>query len=154
MPRCFSCHFPSPQTSGGSWIIKWGHCEYNEFHGAKPFLRNSKSSSQSKNTTFFYGIQMVITVFTRARNWIPFWARWIQSTYSHPLSLIFISILSSNLHLCLPSVCLSQNSYACYTPCSSQPPWLDIKWTCRHQCMAVSQVAAGADGVQIWRVTA
>jgi hypothetical protein len=35
----------------------------------------------------FYGMKRFITVFTRAHHWSLFWARWIQSTPSHPVSL-------------------------------------------------------------------
>jgi len=42
-----------------------------------------------------FGTWRFITVFTRVHHWSLSWARWIQSTPSHPLSLRFIS------HLCL-----------------------------------------------------
>jgi hypothetical protein len=44
-----------------------------------------------------------ITVFTSDHHWSQSWARWIQSTHSHPISLRFILILSSNLCLRHPS---------------------------------------------------
>jgi hypothetical protein len=43
----------------------------------------------------FYGTQKFITVFTRARHWLQSWARCIQSTPSHPISLRSILILST-----------------------------------------------------------
>jgi hypothetical protein len=67
-----------------------------------------------------------ITVFTRARFWSLSYARCIQSIPSHPISLRSIQILSSYLHLGLPSgplpldfsnqnfVCIFPLSYACY----------------------------------------
>jgi hypothetical protein len=74
-------------------------------------------------------------VFTTARQWSLSWARWIQSTPSHPISLRSILILS--FHLCLrlsngvfptgfPKILgTSHNFHACYMPRPSQPPWLD-----------------------------
>jgi hypothetical protein len=47
----------------------------------------------------FYKTNRFITVFTRAHYWPLSWARWIQSTPSHPISLRSILTLSS--HLCL-----------------------------------------------------
>jgi hypothetical protein len=44
-----------------------------------------------------------ITVFTRARHFSLTWARWIQSTPSHPISLRSSLMLSSHLRLGLPS---------------------------------------------------
>jgi hypothetical protein len=40
----------------------------------------------------FYGTRMFITVFTRARHWSISWARWIQSSPSHAVSLRSILI--------------------------------------------------------------
>jgi hypothetical protein len=42
-------------------------------------------------------------VFTTAHQWCLSWARWIQSTTSHSVSLKSILILSSHLRLGLPS---------------------------------------------------
>jgi len=56
-------------------------------------------SACQKISFFLYGTQRLITVFTRARQWSVSWARWIQSTSSHPASLRSIPILPS--HLCL-----------------------------------------------------
>jgi hypothetical protein len=47
-----------------------------------------------KNFPPFYGIQRFITVFTRALCWSLSWARLIQSTPSHPISLkIYFNIV-------------------------------------------------------------
>jgi len=46
---------------------------------------------------------MSITVFTRTSLWSLFWARWIQSTTSHPVFLRLTLILSSHLRLGLLS---------------------------------------------------
>jgi hypothetical protein len=50
----------------------------------------------------FYGTRMFITVYT-ARHWSLSWARWIQSIPSQPIFLTSGLILSSHLHLDLPS---------------------------------------------------
>jgi len=46
---------------------------------------------------------MFITVLTTAPHWPLSWARWIQSTPSHSISLRFIQILSFHLRLGLGS---------------------------------------------------
>jgi hypothetical protein len=46
----------------------------------------SKSTGGQKLHVFYWN-QKFITVFTRTRNWILSWAKWIQSTHSHPTSL-------------------------------------------------------------------
>jgi hypothetical protein len=51
----------------------------------------------------FYWTRRFINVFTRAVHWSLFWARSIQSTPSHPISLRSILILSTYLRLGLPS---------------------------------------------------
>jgi hypothetical protein len=51
----------------------------------------------------FYGTRSFIIVFTRARHWFLFWARRIQSTASHPISLRSTLILSFHLRLGLLS---------------------------------------------------
>jgi len=51
----------------------------------------------------FYGTRIFITVFTRASYSYLSWARWIQSTTSHTLSLRLILISSSHLRLCISS---------------------------------------------------
>jgi hypothetical protein len=48
-------------------------------------------------------LERFIIVFTRARHWSLFWARWIQSTPSHPISSRSFLILCSNLRLGFPS---------------------------------------------------
>jgi len=44
----------------------------------------------------FYGTRRFITVFTRAGHSSLFWAKWIQSTTFHLISLSSILILSSH----------------------------------------------------------
>jgi hypothetical protein len=48
----------------------------------------------------FYGNRRSITVFTTARHWSLFWAIWVQSTPSRPMSLRSILILTLHLRLC------------------------------------------------------
>jgi hypothetical protein len=55
------------------------------------------------NFSAYYRTRMLITTFTRARHWSLSWARWIQFTPSHPISLRSILLLSSHLRLGLPS---------------------------------------------------
>jgi hypothetical protein len=55
------------------------------------------------NFPTFYGTRRFITVFARALHWSLSWARSIQSIPSHPISLRFTLILSTHLHLGLPS---------------------------------------------------
>jgi hypothetical protein len=56
-----------------------------------------------KNFPAFYGTRRFITVFTRALHWSLSWARSIQYIPSHPISPRSILILSTHLHLDLPS---------------------------------------------------
>jgi hypothetical protein len=54
-------------------------------------------------TSNYCDSEYAITVSTRALHWSLFRARLIQSTPSHPISLKSILILSTHLHLGLPS---------------------------------------------------
>jgi len=56
-----------------------------------------------KKFPIFYGTRRFITAFTRVRHLSLTWARSIQSMTPNPTSLRSILILSSNLHLVLPS---------------------------------------------------
>ena len=51
----------------------------------------------------FYGTRRFITAFTTARHLLLSWASFIQSIPPHPISWRSILILSSHLHLGLPS---------------------------------------------------
>jgi len=55
---------------------------------------NSRLASQELPA--FHGTWRFITVFTRAYHWSLFWARIMQSTPSHPISLRSIPVLSSH----------------------------------------------------------
>jgi len=52
-------------------------------------------------STAIYGTWRFITVFRRAHHLTLFWARWVQSKPSHPVSLRSILILFSHLYICL-----------------------------------------------------
>jgi len=47
-------------------------------------LSEASSHSASQKISTFHGTRKFITVFTAARHWSLSWARWIQSTISHP----------------------------------------------------------------------
>jgi hypothetical protein len=51
------------------------------------FLEKLIITQLVKKLPAFYGTLRYITVFTGARYWSLSWARWIQSTPSHPISL-------------------------------------------------------------------
>jgi hypothetical protein len=80
----------------------------------------------------FYGTRRFITVFTRARHWSLSWARCIQSTTFHPISLKS-SLISSHLRPGLPSglfsfgfsdqnfICVSYLSHMCCMSLPSNP---------------------------------
>jgi hypothetical protein len=50
-----------------------------------------------------YGTRRFITVFARIRHCFLSWARWIQSTLSIPIFLIYVLVSSFHVHLCLQS---------------------------------------------------
>ena len=66
----------------------------------------------------FYGTRRFITALTSVRHLSLSWASPIQSTYPHPTSWISILILSTHLHLGLPSGLLPSGfpSKTLYTP--------------------------------------
>ena len=62
---------------------------------------------------------MLIMVFTKAHHYHLFWARWIQSTSSHPTSFeIHFSITLTYAYI-LPL------KHACHITRPSYPPWFD-----------------------------
>jgi len=58
----------------------------------------------------FYGTWRFFTIFIRARHWSIIWAKYIQSTPCHPISLWSILILFFYLRLRLPS-CLFSSGF-------------------------------------------
>jgi hypothetical protein len=75
-------------------------------------------------------------VFTRALHWFLSWARSVQSTPLHSVSLRSILIPSKHLLSSLPMVSFvlyflpvsymhSCSPHLCYMPCPSNHPWLD-----------------------------
>jgi hypothetical protein len=88
-----------------------------------------------KNFQAFYGSWRYTTTFTRGRRyWSLSWARRIQPTPPHPISLRSISILSFHLLLGGLPVCGCFTKpphtflFSCtfYMPCQFIPPWLII----------------------------
>jgi hypothetical protein len=86
----------------------------------------------------FHRTRRFITVFTTARHWSQSWTRCIQSTPSHPISLISILILSSHVRLGLASglflprfptkiayAFVSHLSHACNMSRPSHTTWFD-----------------------------
>jgi len=53
----------------------------------RDLLENVTVTQRLKKFPAFNGTRRFITAFTRARHWFLSWARWIQSTISHPISL-------------------------------------------------------------------
>jgi hypothetical protein len=59
------------------------------------FLEKLTVTQLVKKFSAFYGTRRFITVFTTARHWSLSWARWTQSTPSHPIPLRSTLILPS-----------------------------------------------------------
>jgi hypothetical protein len=86
----------------------------------------------------FYGTRRFITVFTTARHKPISWARWIQSTPHHSMSLRSILMLSSHLRVgpyinevfrSQDFVCISNRSHTCYMPRPSLSHHHNIWWS-------------------------
>jgi len=69
----------------------------------RAFLEKLIVTQLVKKFPALHGTRRFITVFTRSSHWCLSWARCIQSTTSHPLSLRFILLLFSHLRLGFPS---------------------------------------------------
>jgi hypothetical protein len=70
---------------------------------SRVFLQKLTVTQLLKIFPTVYGIWRFITVFTTTHHWFLSWARYIQSTSSHPISVTSILILSSHLRLGFPS---------------------------------------------------
>jgi hypothetical protein len=81
-----------------------------------------------------YGTWRFITTFTVARYWTLFWARWIQSTSSHPLLYESLSNVGSSLHVFRLKFCTYFSSPPCIiratpiTTCMICPPPIIQSW--------------------------
>jgi hypothetical protein len=69
-------------------------------------------------------------VFTRARHWSVSWARWLESTTSHPVSLrsviLFIHIYTYRHDLLTRASCVQRE---CLTLCEVGTIWyLPVRW--------------------------
>jgi hypothetical protein len=70
---------------------------------SQTFLEKPAVTKLLKNFPIVYETRRLISMLKRAHHLSLFWAGWIQSTSTHPISLISILILYSNLCLYLPS---------------------------------------------------
>jgi hypothetical protein len=93
------------------WLVTstWMNVREQVFHSyyttskSWALLQNPPIVQPLKNFPAFYGTQKFITVFTRALHWSLSWVTSIQSIPFHPISLRSILILSTHIHLGLPS---------------------------------------------------
>jgi len=98
------------------------------------FNTNSHSASQKiLPPSLLYGILRFITVSTTAHRWSLSWARGIQSTPSHPISLRYILITSylrlglsgeSYLQVSRPKCC----THFSLLPCALYAPPIYLPW--------------------------
>jgi hypothetical protein len=70
---------------------------------SRVLLEKMTVTQLAKKFPAFYATRKFITVFTRARRWSLSWARCIQSTPSHPISIRSIPILPCYICLDLPN---------------------------------------------------
>jgi hypothetical protein len=106
---------------------------YRLIHGAKPFLRSRQMCSHSRNSQHFMEPEGSLPC-SQEPSTGPY-PEPDRSSPTHPISLRFISILSTHLRwssqrslslwlshqypTCIPS------PHSCYMPRPSHPPWLD-----------------------------
>jgi hypothetical protein len=88
-----------------SYHSNWIYCSYFGLTHSWPWalLEKLPIVQLLKNFPQFYANRKFITVFTRARPWSLSWTRSIQSIQPHSISPRSILILSTHLHLRLPS---------------------------------------------------
>jgi hypothetical protein len=85
------------------WTLFFSHSELRNTAWSRALLEKVTVTQQLKAFPSFYWTRRFITVCTRIRQWTLFWERWIQYTRSRNISLWCTLILSSHLHLGLPS---------------------------------------------------
>jgi hypothetical protein len=109
----------------------------------------------------FNGTRRFNTLFTRALRGSLSWARSIQSTPSHPISLRCILIPPTHLRLGLPSGLFpsgfptntythSSSPHSCYMPGPSHPPWLDHSNYTSRRVQAMNLPSLHLSSVQIF----
>jgi hypothetical protein len=100
----------------------------------------ANNHTYNQEISCLYGNRRYNDVFTRTSQWSLPWARCIQFTSSYAVSLRYILILFSHLHLVLSCSLFPSGSPtkilhsllicpACYMPRSSRPPWLGYRNT-------------------------
>jgi len=85
---------------------RWMHCRYRTYMlipWSRALLEKITGSRLFKKFPAFYGTRRFITAFTSASHLSLSWARSIQSMPPHPTSWRSIVLLSSHLHLGLPT---------------------------------------------------
>jgi hypothetical protein len=101
--RCTNNSNQGGYTHHNTWLTPWG----------KVLLEKPPVVQLLKYFPTFCGTRRFITMFTRARHWSLSWARWIQSTPPHPISL---NIPHSKSHVHFPLLSSFQGICPCPRP--------------------------------------
>jgi hypothetical protein len=94
-------HFLVENTRTVHWSRSWSSSKSNPTHHLRLCSYLNQTSSQEIRHPLW--IPRVITMFTSAHYWALSWARWNQTTPSHPVYLRTILISTSHLRLGLSS---------------------------------------------------
>jgi hypothetical protein len=104
-------------------------------YGAEPFLRSCQLCSYSRTSKHFRELEGSLSCSQEPS--IGPYPKPDRSSPHHPIPLSSILILSTHLHLGLPSGLFPSgfpinvpyiflfSPHSCYMPCPSHPPWLD-----------------------------